>query len=138
MVLPGEVSDQHCRGAMTLKKIKGAMRLFTIVLQCVTWSTAQQSPTTLPAASYTRVNAVTYAHGKLAPLLADLYIPKRTGSLAAIILIHGGGWQGGTRTDWNRLIEPFAEHGYVGQQNTRRMYLVREHERYGLSQPSLL
>ncbi|AFL89245.1 esterase/lipase [Terriglobus roseus DSM 18391] len=74
---------------------------------------AQQSGPAIPA-SYVRVDGITYAQGKSAPLLADMYVPKGPGLHPAIVYIHGGGWTGGSRTGWDKLIAPFAEHGYVG------------------------
>lgn len=68
----------------------------------------------VPASSYVRVDGVRYAHGKAAPLLADMYVPEDAGLHPAIVYVHGGGWTGGSRTGWGRLIAPFAEHGYVG------------------------
>ncbi|WP_255551422.1 alpha/beta hydrolase [Granulicella sp. dw_53] len=68
----------------------------------------------VPIESYVRVNGVQYAQGKSAPLLADMYLPKDSGPHPAIVFIHGGGWTGGSRTGWSKLIAPFAEHGYVG------------------------
>jgi acetyl esterase/lipase len=77
---------------------------------------AQQNSAVLPAKTYVRANGVKYAQGKSAPLLADMYLPTQSGLHPAIVFIHGGGWTGGSRTDWGKfkLIEPFVEHGYVG------------------------
>lgn len=85
-----------------------------ILLLAAPCLSAQQSTPAIPSESYARVNGVQYAQGKSAPLLADMYLPKSAGQRPAIIFIHGGGWTGGSRTGWSKLIAPFAEHGYVG------------------------
>ena len=73
-----------------------------------------QGLTPLSMQNYGRVSGVQYAQGKVAPLLADMYLPKQSGLRPAIIFVHGGGWIGGSRTGWTKLIAPFAEQGYVG------------------------
>jgi acetyl esterase/lipase len=67
-----------------------------------------------PAESFSRVNGVPYAQGKFAPLLANMYVPKGASMAPAIIFIHGGGWTAGTRDFSDKVIDPLAEHGYVG------------------------
>jgi len=75
---------------------------------------AQPNSPPAPAQQYVRANGVEYARGKSAPLLADMYLPKDSEPHPAIVFIHGGGWTGGSRTGWSKLIAPLAEHGYVG------------------------
>lgn len=99
---------------MLSKKTRAICCAPATILLSAAWLIAQQSPMKPPAASYERRVGVQYAQGKLSPLLADMYLPKRATLLPAIIFIHGGGWTGGSRTQWSKLIEPFAEHGYVG------------------------
>ena len=88
--------------------------LCSLMLLAVSGVSAQQRIATVAADTYVRVDGVKYAHGKSAPLLADLYVPKDSGVHPAIVFVHGGGWTGGSRTGWSKLIAPFAEHGYVG------------------------
>jgi acetyl esterase/lipase len=87
--------------------------LFILLLSCTCLS-AQQNSTVVLVKNYVRVNGVEYAQGKSAPLLADMYLPKGAGPHPAIVFIHGGGWTGGSRTGWSKLIAPFAERGYAG------------------------
>ncbi len=48
------------------------------------------------------------------PLLLDLYQPReRSGKLPGIILIHGGGWSGGQRSDYKYYCVRFPLMGYV-------------------------
>lgn len=73
---------------------------------------ARQSPEPGDARTFSRINGVPFAQGKSAPLLADMYLPQGNRLAPAIIFVHGGGWIGGTRGA--PVIEPLAEHGYVG------------------------
>jgi acetyl esterase/lipase len=98
---------------LNLKKIAGVGCSLLILLMSATCLTAQQD-SLAPAKNYIRINGVEYAKGKSAPLLADMYLPKESGLLPAIVFIHGGGWTGGSRTGWDVLIKPFAQHGYIG------------------------
>lgn len=46
-------------------------------------------------------------------LKADLYKPAGNGPFPAVIMIHGGGWEGRSRDDMNDISERVAERGYV-------------------------
>lgn len=55
-------------------------------------------------------------YGKCAgeTLILDIARPKDAeGKLPAILLIHGGGWQGGNKNSLRPMIREFARHGYV-------------------------
>ena len=95
-------------------KLARAWRPVLLLLVSMMSVNGQQKSIVVPAGNYARVNAVPYAQGKWAPLLADMYLPETSGLRPAIVFIHGGGWTGGSRTGWDVLIEPFAQHGYVG------------------------
>ncbi|MCG3180263.1 MAG: Acetyl esterase [Phycisphaerae bacterium] len=43
----------------------------------------------------------------------DLYQPGENANGAAILFIHGGGWSGGSRTQWKSVAEHFAGLGYL-------------------------
>jgi acetyl esterase/lipase len=47
------------------------------------------------------------------PLLADVYLPQLPGPLPAVLMIHGGGWSGGTRRQTAALARRVARRGYV-------------------------
>ena len=48
------------------------------------------------------------------PLLLDLYMPDKLDKPApGLIFIHGGGWQGGNRTDYKYYTVRYAKRGYV-------------------------
>lgn len=46
-------------------------------------------------------------------LRADLYRPGGNGPFPAVIMIHGGGWEGRSREDMNDIAQRVAERGYV-------------------------
>lgn len=46
-------------------------------------------------------------------LRADLYVPSGTGPFAAVVVVHGGGWNGRNRQDMTGISESLAERGFV-------------------------
>lgn len=46
-------------------------------------------------------------------LRADLYKPVGNGPFPAVVMIHGGGWEGRTREDMAEISQRVAERGYV-------------------------
>jgi acetyl esterase/lipase len=46
-------------------------------------------------------------------LKADLYKPAGNGPFPAVVMIHGGGWEGRSREDMNEISQRVAERGYV-------------------------
>src|SRR4051812_45436453 len=46
-------------------------------------------------------------------LLLDLARPNRNGKFAALIFIHGGAWEAGSRTDYSDEILQAAQRGFV-------------------------
>lgn len=46
-------------------------------------------------------------------LMADLYRPAGSGPFPAVVMIHGGGWEGRSRADMEDISRQVAEHGYV-------------------------
>src|SRR5688500_19047144 len=46
-------------------------------------------------------------------LRADLYKPVGNGPFPAVVMIHGGGWEGRSRADMDGIAQQVAEHGYV-------------------------
>lgn len=55
--------------------------------------------------AYTSDSTGTYA--------ADLYSPDGTGPFPAMVLIHGGSWRSGNKSELKRLGEDLATHGYL-------------------------
>src|ERR1039457_4763812 len=57
---------------------------------------------------------VEYAHPGGKPMLLDLHVPDGPGPFAAAILVHGGGFDGGSRgTNVRPLFEPLADAGFA-------------------------
>ena len=57
--------------------------------------------------------ALTYATHDGVALAGDLYLPKGTGSAAALIAVHGGGWQQGARSTFQYWGPYLAARGYA-------------------------
>ncbi|MBM0108825.1 alpha/beta hydrolase [Steroidobacter sp. S1-65] len=64
------------------------------------------------AVTVTRDFVYTPAHWPQ-PLKADLYKPAGNGPFPAVVMIHGGGWEGRSRDDMNDISQRVAERGYV-------------------------
>ena len=67
------------------------------------------------AASYSVTEAVRY-DGVLDSgdeRVGDLYRPRRVGPSPAVLIVHGGSWQRGSRSEMTRFAHRFAEAGYV-------------------------
>ncbi|MEQ5836692.1 alpha/beta hydrolase [Marinobacter sp. NFXS9] len=47
------------------------------------------------------------------PLVADVYQPRSDGRHPAVLIVHGGGWQGRSRDDMASTAENLAEAGFV-------------------------
>lgn len=47
------------------------------------------------------------------PLKADLYKPSGNGPFPAVVMIHGGGWEGRSRRDMDEISQRVAERGFV-------------------------
>lgn len=58
---------------------------------------------------------IVYCRVNNRPLLLDVFSPvkKTKDKLAAIMIIHGGGWRSGNRTQHHALAQQLAERGYV-------------------------
>jgi acetyl esterase/lipase len=54
-------------------------------------------------------------------LHADVYVPEAAGALPAVLLVHGGGWQGGDRTHTELIAEKLARRGFVVVNATYRL-----------------
>jgi acetyl esterase/lipase len=56
---------------------------------------------------------VEYARHDGAALMGDLYAPKDAGTYPALVAVHGGGWQQGTRESYRHWGQYLAARGYV-------------------------
>jgi pectinesterase len=73
--------------------------------------------------SVMEIKNITYQrYGKRA-LQLDLYLPKRpaASSVSGIVLVHGGGWRSGYRTNFTPMAIGLAERGYVAATITYRL-----------------
>jgi hypothetical protein len=48
-----------------------------------------------------------------AALAADIYVPANPGLRPAVLLVHGGGWEGRDRSDMDGIAERLATRGFV-------------------------
>lgn len=63
--------------------------------------------------SFTLIEDRVYASPDGQDLLIDLYIPDGAGPHPAVLLIHGGGWDGGEPEDMERFADRLIEQGYA-------------------------
>ncbi len=66
-----------------------------------------------PNAKTYSVQTFTYEVADNQPQLLDLYLPKNTTNPPLIVLIHGGGWFKGSRTDPKAIAAYFTSYGYA-------------------------
>jgi acetyl esterase/lipase len=67
-----------------------------------------------PAANVVLEENITYGKGGMKDLKLDLARPEpAAGVHPALVFIHGGGWQGGSRAGYKRVIQEAAKRGYV-------------------------
>ena len=86
-------------------------RLFMMSLACAMAASGPAGAQTLGEVE-TRAN-VEYGRHDGEALLGDLWAPKAAGKYPAIVAVHGGGWQGGSKSAY-RFWGPFlAQRGYV-------------------------
>lgn len=93
--------------------------LYLILCLCFASATSAQAPQNPPFQLPDNVELkpdVVYGKGGGRDLKLDLFLPKETSApRPAIVFIHGGGWQGGTRRAFYRQAAYFASvRGYVG------------------------
>src|SRR5215470_15476209 len=58
-------------------------------------------------------SALTYATHDGVALQGDFYLPNARGSMPALVAVHGGGWQQGARSAFQRCGSHLAEQGYA-------------------------
>lgn len=58
-------------------------------------------------------NNILYTTDSTGNYSADLYTPAGQGPFPAIVMIHGGSWRSGHKTELKRLANDLAAHGYV-------------------------
>jgi acetyl esterase/lipase len=54
-----------------------------------------------------------YANRPTGSLNADVFIPPGDGPFPGMLVVHGGGWRGGSRAQLSSIAYRFAEHGYT-------------------------
>ena len=92
---------------------------FLLVLGCTVASLLAQGkksdpPLVIPD-SVQMHEGVTYATVNGKALKLDLFVPKAgAGPFPAVVYVHGGGWSGGTRTQFHRHAAHMAAKGFVG------------------------
>lgn len=77
-------------------------------------ATAASAPATIPPAVYTAETRADVAYGPLNGETLDLCLPGGAATARpGVLLIHGGGWQGGDKSQYEDLCRRLAERGFV-------------------------
>ena len=80
------------------------------------------APASRPAVPVTVETDLVYGTGGGQPLHLDLARPAAgNGPFPAVVLIHGGGWTGGSRAEFADVAKQLASHGYVAVTITYRL-----------------
>ena len=87
------------------------MLVCLLVLSFAVGLTYAQSPATPPAAKVT--NDVVYGTAGGVKLRLDASVPAGAGPHPAVILVHGGAWQAGDKTNFRALFDPLSRAGYA-------------------------
>ena len=62
---------------------------------------------------FEKLGGIVYSTGEEFRLTCDVYSPELEGPLPAILVIHGGGWRGGSKVHWVRHARKIVRYGYV-------------------------
>ena len=52
----------------------------------------------------------------------DVFTPEKISKDTAIFIVHGGGWRGGSRQSFHKIMEAFCERGYMVASTDYRLY----------------
>lgn len=66
-----------------------------------------------PRYQWSKKSDVLYSEKGGMRLTGDLYVPKKDGKKAAVLVVHGGGWSGRSRVDMRFYSEVLASQGFV-------------------------
>jgi acetyl esterase/lipase len=66
-----------------------------------------------PAASLPVERTVRYGGSNAEPLLLDAFLPRSNGAVAAVVLVHGGGWSSGSRVALDGLARSLGRQGWA-------------------------
>ena len=56
---------------------------------------------------------VTYAERDSGPMKADVYVPRGDGPFPGVLVVHGGAWRMGSRSQLGGVAQLLAEHGFT-------------------------
>lgn len=88
------------------------LRLFVLALTLFL-SANVFAQTSTPPLAVEVTKDVLYTTDNTGSYRGDLYAPSGPGPFPAVVMIHGGSWQSGHKTELRRLAADFAAHGYV-------------------------
>lgn len=119
---PGE--SKLVRNGEIIRKLRGMAILFQREMALDARPAGQATPkpdangrTKIPSHVLAGLDSkmdVTYAQYGDRSLQMDIYRPKRSwGKLPAVVCIHGGGWQKGTRVNHGTIAQALADRGFV-------------------------
>lgn len=86
--------------------LRALLVVAVIALSVPVWSEAAPQPVSAQP-------DIVYTHRTEGPLALDLYRPKGSEPLPILILVHGGSWRRGDKSDWDRAALRFARAGFL-------------------------
>lgn len=90
----------------TRRPLRALLVVTVIALSVPVWSEAATQPVSAKP-------DIVYTHRTEGPLALDLYRPTGSEPLPVLILVHGGSWRRGDKSDWDRAALRFARAGFL-------------------------
>lgn len=88
-------------------------RVLVAVLSFVSASLLAFEPTTRADDGFDKTSDVTYVTRSDRDLLADVYVPRGAGPFPGVLMVHGGGWVGGSKFEMGGHARVVATRGYT-------------------------
>src|SRR5262245_17388161 len=89
------------------------MSMLKVLCLCIVALIAETTTTHAAEPTYEVQRGRPYVERESGSLAADVYLPKGQGPFPGMLVVHGGAWAIGSRTQLTTAAKAFAEHGYT-------------------------